>query len=83
MFSLTTWWMPQAAARRVEAERRGRAVAMARSAARAVERHPPAEEEVGVEVAEQQVGVGDGRLGAAAAVAGGPGLARRRCPARP
>jgi len=35
-----------------------------------VERHPPAEKEAGVEVAEQQVGVGHGRLAAALAAAG-------------
>ena len=43
---------------------------------------PAAEEERRVEVAEHQVGVGDGRLGAAAAVAGGPGIGARAAPGR-
>ena len=38
-----------------------------------VEGHAAAEEVVGVEAAEDQVGVGDGGLGAALAVAGGAG----------
>ena len=38
-----------------------------------VEGHAAAEEIVGVEAAEDQVGVGDGGLGAALAVAGGAG----------
>ena len=44
---------------------------------RRVEPHPPTQEEVGIEVAEQQVGVGDGRLLAAQAVAGGAGIGTR------
>ena len=39
-----------------------------------VERHPPAEEVAGVEIAEQQVRVGHRRPGAALTVAGGSGL---------
>ena len=44
----------------------------------AVETRPPAEKVVGVEEAEDQVGVRHRRLGAAAAVAGGARLRRRR-----
>ncbi len=40
----------------------------------AVEGHAPAEEELGVEIAEQQVGVGHGREPAPEVVAGGPGV---------
>ena len=70
---LTTRWMPSAAAMRSTpsacAIRSTAASAARRSSARA-----PAEEVVGVEKAEHQVGVGHGRLRAAPAVAGGPGL---------
>ena len=48
----------------------------------AIESHPACQGRVGVEVSEQEVGVGDRRLVAAAAVAGGPGLAARRAAAR-
>ena len=44
-----------------------------------VELHLAAEKVVGVEPAEQQVGVGHGRLGAAAAIAGGPGIEPALC----
>ncbi len=42
-----------------------------------VERHRPAEEEAGIEVAEDEIGIGDGRPLAAAAVAGRPGIGAR------
>ena len=47
-----------------------------------VERHLAAEEAVGAEPAEHQVGIGDGRLGAAEAVADRTRRRRRRSPAR-
>ena len=47
-------------------------------AAASVERHVAAEERVGVEQAEHDVGVGDGRFGAAAPVRGGAGLGAGR-----
>src|SRR6266849_2314202 len=65
MFSLTTRWMPQAAC--VTSRPRGRAI----------EPHAPAQEELGVEVAEQQIGVGHRGLAAAQVVAGGAGVGAR------
>src|SRR5215475_6922979 len=66
MFSFTTRWMPQAAA-----------VTSSPSGCATVEAHAAAEEELGVEIAEQQVGVGDGGLAAPEVVAGGPGIGAR------
>ena len=67
-------------AQRLEPERLGDAVADRRLGRRPVERHRAAEEEAGVEIAEHEVGVGQRRPGAAAAVAGrtriGAGAAR-------
>ena len=54
----------------------------ARSRAVEIEPHLAAEEAVGAEPAEHQIGVGDGRLGAAEAVADRARAARRRFPAR-
>ena len=72
--------MPSAASMRVTPS--GSATASsAAAAASAVEPHPAAEEVVGIQVAEDEVGVGHGRLDAAAAVAGRPGVGARR--ARP
>ena len=59
-------------AQRLEAERLGDAVADGRLGGGAVERHGAAEEEAGIEIAEHEVGVRQRRLGAAAAIAGGP-----------
>ena len=63
-------------------DRRGRAasatVSMRTPRRRDVELHAPAEEEAGIVVAEHEVGVGDRRLGAAEAVAGGPGIGAGR-----
>ena len=42
-----------------------------------VQLHPAAGEAVGIDAAQHHVGVGHGRLGAAEAIAGGPGLGRR------
>ena len=50
---------------------------------REVERHPPREEMAGVDVAEDEVGVGNGRFGAALSVAGGAGIVPPRSPAPP
>ena len=74
MFSLTTWWMPQAASVR----RRGRvarrtASTTARAASTSSVIAPP-RKKAGSRIAEQQVGVGHGRLAPAAAVAGRAGL---------
>ena len=75
MFSSTISLTPSARARRVEIERcadmRCRSPLRRRSASSL---HAAAGEAVGADAAEHDIGVGDGRLGAAAAVAGGPGL---------
>ena len=55
---------------RVERQWRGHAVGDGLARGGGVQRHLAAEEERGVQPAEDQVGVGDGRRGAAAAVAG-------------
>src|SRR5690606_35876056 len=59
---------------RVEGERRLQGAGDGPLRCLAVQRHRPAQEEVGVEVAEQQIGVGDGRLVAALPVAGRAGV---------
>ena len=66
--------------RLAELSRRSAAIACARGLG--VERHAAAEEVVRVDAAEHQVGVGDGRLGAAAAVAGRARAWRRRSAGR-
>ncbi len=76
--SLTLWWMPQAASSTRQAERRRHALGDRPPRAVEVERHPAAEEVAGIEVAEHEVGVGDGRLGAAAAVADRAGIGAGR-----
>ena len=80
---LATRTMPSAVSSSLEAERARRAPATAASAALGVELDAPGERRVGGEVAEQQVGVGDGRLGAAAPVAGRARDRRRPSAARP
>ena len=57
----------------VDTERIGEA-SHCRLGGREVDLHLATEEEVGIEISQQQVGVGDGGIGAAAAVAGGAGL---------
>ena len=74
MFSLTELVDAPGGAHQVQAERPADARLDRRAPPRAVEPHRAAEEEVRIEVAEHQVGVGHGRLGAALAVAGRPGL---------
>ena len=76
-------------ARAASRPRRSACSSIARRRRAVVEAHPPGEEVLGVEAAEQQVRVGDGRLGAAAAVADRPraaapalrGPTRRKPPA--
>ena len=75
MWALAISTMPAAAAMRIERQRRGDAVGDGAAGGVGVQRHLAAEEVRGVEAAEHQVGIGDGRRGAAAAVAGGAGAA--------
>ena len=81
MLSLTTRWIPNAVPRSlmpiVSARRRDGALSV-----NDAQLHAPAQEELGVEVAEQQIGVGDGRLGAAQAIARRAGVSAARCPGR-
>ena len=76
MLVLTTLEMPSAAAMALVPN--WRAIALDRRLRRArVERNAPAEEVPRIEEAEDHVGVGDGRRGAAPAVAGGPRVGAR------
>ena len=77
MFSSTTSAMPKAAVSSARPSRSPTAVATACRDAVRVELHRAAGEIVAVELAEHQVGIGDGRPLAAAAVAGGAGLRAR------
>src|SRR5262249_39306489 len=74
MFSLTTRWMPHAAS--VSPRPRGPANAAPGGRRRSEDGEPqaPAEEEVRVEIAEDEVGVGHRGLPAAEAVAHRPGI---------
>ena len=83
MFWLTSSCTPPAVSTTSSAERARPRSATAVRGGVGVERHVAAEEEAGVEEAEQHVGVGDRRLGAAAAVARRPGLGAGRLGARP
>ena len=74
MFSLTTWWTVQAARSIVEPERIGQPFLDRPSGGVEIELHAAAQEVSRVEVAQHQVGVGDGRLLPAAAVASRAGL---------
>ena len=74
MASVTTRKIPRAACVGDRSSALARASPSRRSAAAAVELHVAAEEIVGIEQPEHQVGVGDGRLVAAAAVAGRTGI---------
>jgi hypothetical protein len=77
MLSTTTLWMPQAASS-IEAERRSnRRDGLARRLE--IKRHAPAQEEAGIVIAEHEIGVGHGRLGAAHAVAGRTGIGAAEC----
>ena len=77
MLVVTTWWMPHAAS--ATSRPSGPATWPVDAPARPldVEPHPAPEKVVGVEVAEDEVGVGDGGRGPAEAVADGPGRGAR------
>ena len=70
--------MPSAAAVALEAQRLRDPLAERALRRREIEPHLAAEETIGAEPAEHEIGVGDGRLGAAVAVADRPRLRRRR-----
>ena len=82
MFAFTMSWTARAAS--TTSMPSGRATARrARRVAASGDSVHAAGEARGVEVPEQEVGVGDGRLGAAPSVARGPGHRRRPTAARP
>ena len=75
MLALAMAWMPQAASPGVSAERHCRyARPMAVGRGLRIKPHGAAVEIVGIDVAQHDVGIGDGRAVAAAAVADGPGI---------
>ena len=72
--SLTIWWIPQAASSTLNPRGSATSRRMASRAASTSSDIAPAEEEAGIEVAEDEIGIGHGRPLAAAAVAGRPGI---------